>query len=172
MGPGDLRYVLNSPDSKDTMQPSHLFRIKLHGEKLGFGNAWNRSPPLNPKTEMIFVVNTKRTALHDRTTWKWYHTVRPGALRAGVVVDVRFLDSDSREVAMDQMRLNEQPGLYLYRGDYFAAGLPSPTFFHTGSRKPALGSGNRDTSQAQLFAQDKDCSLPEMREHSRDFVQD
>ncbi|MGO8748771.1 MAG: hypothetical protein ACLQNE_22610 [Thermoguttaceae bacterium] len=162
MGPGDLRYVLSSPDSKDTMQPSQLFRIKLHGEKLGFGNAWNQSPPLNPKTEMIFVVNTKRTALHDRTTWKWYHTVRPGALRAGVVVDVRFLDSDSREVAMDQMRLNEQPGLYLYRGDYFRGRVAIAYILPYWQQETSLGEWQPGYFASATFARKIKLSLPEI----------
>jgi hypothetical protein len=101
-----------------------------------FGEAW-WTGSLSQTDDWVVVINTRHNALHDRTTWEWFHAARPawsggkngsGAITGRtfgrkVVVNVAFVDSQGQEVIRDTRTLNTDytygafnpPGLMSYR---------------------------------------------------------
>lgn len=100
----------------------------------GYNRRWEA--PLDNKSDFVFVVNTSRTRLHDKTTWKWYcvpkaavvspdKLVRPGynayeqwkreVCPDHARIQVEFLDGKGMALVADEILVNESaPGSHVF----------------------------------------------------------
>ncbi len=71
----------------------------------GFDSAW-WTGELSADDDVILVINTKRTSLHDRMLWEWFHVPRPnGALcNTSLNINDQFQDAQGQDIICDSLR--------------------------------------------------------------------
>jgi hypothetical protein len=90
-----------------------------------FQNRPGSSAKVNPG--MIFLVNTTRNELGDRTNWRCFEVNTKPKLTNGIRVDVSFLDSRGREVTRDYVEMKPMvPGLSFFKNQPIPCVFISP----------------------------------------------